>query len=43
MEKTENYIDDENSDPDWMYKPILKQSTHTDYDGGKVEVEYMLL
>lgn len=29
-------------DPDWMFKPILKTNTRTDYDGNQIEFENML-
>jgi hypothetical protein len=34
-----NIIDE--TDPDWIYKPILKTNTHTDYDGNRINEEWM--
>lgn len=31
----------EKDDPDWIYKPILKTNTRPDYDGNKIEAEWM--
>ena len=28
-------------DPDWMFKPILNIDTRTNYDGGKIEQEWL--
>ena len=32
---------EEKDDAEWMYKPILKTNTHTNYDGNKIESEWM--
>lgn len=29
----------EKQDPDWMYKPILKTNTRTNYDGNEITQE----
>jgi hypothetical protein len=33
--------DDEKSDPDWMYKPLLRTNTKTNYDGNEVRASWM--
>lgn len=32
----------EKDDPDWMFKPILKTNTRTEYDGNKIDMDWML-
>jgi len=34
--KTIQYFDD-----DWMYRPLLNINTRTNYDGNKIEAEWM--
>jgi hypothetical protein len=29
------------TDPDWMFKPLLNTNTRTNYDGSKIEQEWL--
>jgi hypothetical protein len=31
----------QNFDDDWMYRPLLNINTRTNYDGNKIEAEWM--
>ncbi len=38
IDKKTTVIED---DPDWMFKPILKTNTKTDYDGSKIDADWV--
>jgi len=42
MEKRNLKKNLQKNDPDdWMYRPILKQNTRTDYDGNQIESDWI--